>query len=391
MVSTTLRRIPESADRPWAADLNRLIDAILGNNGAQTKLVGHDGTVTDPYTGAATGSQYALVVQSLAGLHILVINAASSGNVLVVADSGVTIFNLSVTNDLTVGGRLVMTAAASRLVPGATSFSIRNNADGADNLFVTDAGAVSSRTSLTAATTVNAGTGLTVSTGTITMAAATSQMIPGTTSFAIRNHASSADNLLVTDAGAVTARTTVTGTTGVTATAGDVTITAGKISMAAAASQLVPGATSFSIRNSANSLDNLSVTDAGNVAIRGTLSAGATTMTTLHATGAATLDGTLAVAGASTLAALTCTTLSAANTATMAAINASGIVTVSNTLSAQEVDISGANTVFALTGTTQTQTTVGAAGGASALPATPSSYMKIKIGASSFVIPVYLP
>jgi hypothetical protein len=36
-----------------------------------------------------------------------------------------------------------------------------------------------------------------------------------------------------------------------------------------------------------------------------------------------------------------------------------------------------------------TQTTVGAAGGASALPATPTGYLTITIGNASYVIPYY--
>ena len=56
-------------------------------------------------------------------------------------------------------GDLLIDAAAARIIPGATSFAIRNNANGADNLLVTDAGA------LTARTTITASTGLTVTTG----------------------------------------------------------------------------------------------------------------------------------------------------------------------------------------------------------------------------------
>lgn len=40
----------------------------------------------------------------------------------------------------TVSGLLTMTTAASQIKPGATSFAIRNNANGADNLIITDAG-----------------------------------------------------------------------------------------------------------------------------------------------------------------------------------------------------------------------------------------------------------
>lgn len=50
---------------------------------------------------------------------------------------------------VTVAGSLVMSTAASKLVPGATSFSHRNNADSADNLLISDAGVVTVRASLT--------------------------------------------------------------------------------------------------------------------------------------------------------------------------------------------------------------------------------------------------
>ena len=50
---------------------------------------------------------------------------------------------------------------------------------------------------------------------------------------------------------------------GLTVTSGDLTVTAGDLDMDAAASQVVPGATSFSIRNNADSADNLIITDAG--------------------------------------------------------------------------------------------------------------------------------
>lgn len=50
---------------------------------------------------------------------------------------------------LTSDGILVMTAAASKLVPGVTSFAVRNNADSQNNIIVTDAGAVTLRALLT--------------------------------------------------------------------------------------------------------------------------------------------------------------------------------------------------------------------------------------------------
>lgn len=49
--------------------------------------------------------------------------------------------------------------------------------------------------------------------GVLTFSAAVSKLIPGATSFSIRNHADSADNVLITDVGAVTVRAGVTTTT----------------------------------------------------------------------------------------------------------------------------------------------------------------------------------
>jgi len=142
-------------------------------------------------------------------------------------------------------GDLVMGAAVSQLVPGATSFAVRNTADGADNLLISDAGLVTARL------------GVTITAADLTMGAAASQLVPGATSFSVRNNADGADNLLISDAGLVTARL------GLVATAGGVTITAGDLTMADAASQLIPGATSFAIRDTADAVDNLIITDAG--------------------------------------------------------------------------------------------------------------------------------
>lgn len=49
----------------------------------------------------------------------------------------------------------------------------------------------------------------------------------------------------------------------------------------------------------------------------------------------------------------------------------------------------GAISVDGLTWDGDTQTTVGAAGGASALPATPSKYIEVTIDGTDYVIPVY--
>lgn len=53
------------------------------------------------------------------------------------------------------------------------------------------------------------------------------------------------------------------------------------------------------------------------------------------------------------------------------------------------ISLNGTGTVFSLIGSSQTQTTVGGAGGASALPATPRGYIKIVVGASDRLVPYY--
>lgn len=73
--------------------------------------------------------------------------------------------------------------------------------------------------------------------GILTFTAAVSKIIPGATSFAIRNHADSADNVLVTDDGSVTVLTKVTvtgvgGSDALTLTNGNLTVANGDITSA---------------------------------------------------------------------------------------------------------------------------------------------------------------
>lgn len=57
-----------------------------------------------------------------------------------------------ISGDLNLNARLVFSTAASKIVPGATSLSLRNNADAADNLLLTDAGLATFRNTLTVST-----------------------------------------------------------------------------------------------------------------------------------------------------------------------------------------------------------------------------------------------
>jgi hypothetical protein len=71
------------------------------------------------------------------------------------------------TGNVGLGGSLVFSAAASKIVPGATSISLRNNADTQDNLLITDAGVASVRSTLNALAGLNVGAATGAGTGEI--------------------------------------------------------------------------------------------------------------------------------------------------------------------------------------------------------------------------------
>ncbi len=196
---------------------------------------------------------------------------------LVTAQAGLTVsagtFSIPA-GGFSMAGPLTLTAATSQIIPGATSMSLRNNANSADNLLVSNAGAATVRAGLTVTTgggVITAG-GLTV-TGApdLTLGTAASRIKPGVTSLSLRNNANNADNLLLTDAGNATIRGSLTVSGGPftlsggsqTITTGNLTLTAGNLTMSAAASKIVPGATSFAIRNNADSQNNLLLSNAG--------------------------------------------------------------------------------------------------------------------------------
>lgn len=153
-------------------------------------------------------------------------------------------------------GPLTLTAAASQIIPGATSFSVRDTGNANDNLLVTNAGLVTARAGLV----VTAG-GLTVSAGGATITG--NSTVTGTltvTSTINSQTISAAANL--TGSLVVANGLTVTAG-GLIVTAGNVTVTAGNLIFAAAASQIVPGATSLALRDNANANNNLLLSNAG--------------------------------------------------------------------------------------------------------------------------------
>jgi hypothetical protein len=172
---------------------------------------------------------------------------------------------------------ITYSSAASRLIPGATSFSIRNNANNADNLIITNAGNATLAGSLTVSAGGAAITGNSTVTGTLTVTQALTVNAGGATV---------TGNSTITGTLTVTALVTVQA--GLTVSAGNLTITAGNLTMGAAASQIVPGATSLGLQNHANSASNLLLTDAGLATFRNAVTippaAGATAPTTNYGT-----------------------------------------------------------------------------------------------------------
>jgi hypothetical protein len=64
--------------------------------------------------------------------------------------------SLGILTSLTVSGLLSMTATAAQISGGPTSLSLRNNANSADNILITDAGAITVRSTISGVTTLTA-------------------------------------------------------------------------------------------------------------------------------------------------------------------------------------------------------------------------------------------
>lgn len=161
------------------------------------------------------------------------------------------------------------------------------------------------------------------------------------------------ETLLVQGQSLLQGATTVT-TGGLTVTAGGATVT---------------GASTF---------HNLVTIDAGGLAV----SSGGITMS-----GPTNIDGNGGTAGQIRYGA---GIFNAASLSGTESLRVGGSALIDAGITAQNATWNGTNSVFLLNGTTQTLTTVGAAGGASALPATPLGYIKIVApGGVAASIPFY--
>lgn len=132
---------------------------------------------------------------------------------------------------------------------------------------------------------------------------------------------------------------------GLTVTAGNVAVTAGNLTFAAASAKVIPGATSLLFRDTADAATNLSIADAGDVVVRGTLTVSGASITGTLATAAQT-----AITSVGTLSALTVSgTLTLSNASPLSLAATSKFVVGATAFSIK--DSGDGVTAFGMTGT----------------------------------------
>jgi hypothetical protein len=120
MANTELVRLPPDASPSRiVAAINALIDVNLGNLGAQVKMIGHDGTSTDPNLNTSTGT----------GLYQAEIASAGANHLKVGADK------LTVTDTVTTAAALTVTGATTG--NGALQFKTTVSAQASASLALT--------------------------------------------------------------------------------------------------------------------------------------------------------------------------------------------------------------------------------------------------------------
>lgn len=118
-----VRLAPNASTEKIVAAVNSLLDCILGNQGAQVKIQGHDGTSTDPNTGASTGSGlYQAVINSAGANHLDVGNGKVTVTDTAVTVTPSTTFTGAVTGNGTLQFKTPVSAQASANLALSTSF-----------------------------------------------------------------------------------------------------------------------------------------------------------------------------------------------------------------------------------------------------------------------------
>lgn len=170
---------------------------------------------TGTFAGAVSGITTLAIGGALSGVTTLAMGGALSG---------VTTLNASGLATLGAGialtGTLTFATAVSKIVPGATSISHRNNADSADNLLINDNGDTSVRGIFQCLTASQSAFNGPLAVAKLVIAGSAVKIIPGNTSISLRNNADSADNLIITDAGVSTFRSTAVTAASATGAAG---------------------------------------------------------------------------------------------------------------------------------------------------------------------------
>lgn len=196
---------------------------------------------------------------------------------------------------LVVREKLKLTTAASVLVPGATSFAVRNNADNANNLLISDAGAATVRA------------GVTVTTGGVILGGATGAngiAIPDNLADAmsVKEGSSAYLTFVTTDSSeAINAKQRLTTTDGVAS--GTAKVVGGLLSsMTAAGSALTNSNTETVLGSVTIPANTIKLGTVVQIRYQGIVTAdnGATTLTVRLRVGATTLTGTAIISHAAT-------------------------------------------------------------------------------------------
>ena len=245
--------------------------------------------VSSPTSGnllvGAGASAMTLLAPGAAGGYVRSTGAAWARSALLASDlTGTTLPASIVTSSLTTIGTLIAGAVAASLITAGTfgtgAYVFDNTVSGITTLTATTLAGTLSTAAQPNVTSLGTLTSLAVS-GTITMTAGVSKIVPGATSWGVRNTADSADNIIITNAGAVTFRSTIGGITTLTAT-----------SLVGA---LTGNASTATALETARTINGVSFDGTANITV--TAAAGTLTGTTLNAavvTSSLTSVGTIA-------------------------------------------------------------------------------------------------
>ncbi len=149
-------------------------------------------TGTDQLAGGLTANGSFTVASGGLTVTLGGITVTAGGLTVTAGDLTVTAGDLAVT-----AGDITMAATVSKIIPGATSWGVRNNADGADNIIITDAGAVTFRSTVGGISTLTA----TTLAGTLSTAAQTNVTSLGTLTALQVDNVNINGNTISTDAG----------------------------------------------------------------------------------------------------------------------------------------------------------------------------------------------